>query len=317
MAFGGTLPAMPKDSPKRVAVKAEDATVKRPDIPPEIAQLIDERSVRIDPDRYFSKELRAKLPLIQHRLKESSRNTFTVEPELFEDFISALRQVLEKKGDPGYADFKPSDWISWVLGIVATNKEMDESPFDDPPEGYWEPISLPSNLTAPGDRPESTAKPGSTQPDSNTVSLNVAFNYAADWSVSIEISIAGEPLSTFLDLETGGEMTPTERRALQRRAKAIWNLLSDKISSRLGIQQLQRGRSLTNRGKMAAMLHDHFGYSWAKLAQGLCKDEACKDEKGHWKHSHWCRERYRKLAALYWKREAAKYAAMARDRKTP
>jgi len=80
---------MPKDSRKRDAVKAEESTPKEAAIPPEIAQLIEteRRSVRIDPERYFSRRFKAALPLIQHRLSESSPNTFTLEPKLFEEFI--------------------------------------------------------------------------------------------------------------------------------------------------------------------------------------------------------------------------------------
>lgn len=287
MAFGGTLPAMSKDSREKATPKTEDGTTKLPGIPPEIGQLIRGRSVRIDPKRYFSKKFRAALPLIQHRLKESSPNTFTLESELFEDFVSSLRRVLETKADL-FADFKASDWTSFVLLALAGGGEPEEFDYPDP-EGYWEHISLPSSLIAPGNRPEATPPSGSDQQDSNKVSLN----------------------------EGGLKITPAEKRALERRAKAIWSFLSDKISSRLGIARLEPGRSLTHQGELAAFAHDHRGYTWAELARELCKDQACKDARGNWKHSPWCRERYRKLAALYWKRETAKYAAMARERQTP
>jgi len=310
IAFGGKLPAMPNDSRKTPAARAEEGTAKPTDIPPEISQLIEGHSVRIDPDRYFSKRLRAALPLIQHRLKESVPNTFTLEPELFNELISDLRLALEKQKSDD-TSFRPSDWISFVLGYIATGREVSQTQFyynymDT--EGYWDHISLPSSLI---DTPTS----GSDQQDSNRVSLNVAYGSDSfpDEAYALEITIEGEPLRPLFDL-AGLKMTPADRRTLQRQAKAIWSFLNDKISSRLGIRRVGAGRNVTNQGHLAAFAHDHIGDSWARVAQQLCKDEGCKNAK---KHSASCRERYRKLAALYWKREAAKYAAMARERHNP
>ena len=317
MAFGGTLPAMSKDSREKATPKTEDATAKHPNLPPEIAQLIEieGRSVRIDPRRYLSKTFRAALPLIQYRLEESSPNTFTLEPKLFEDFVSSLRLVLEKKFDP---PFKPSDCISFVLLSLASGRDVNQSQFDGgiDPEGYWEKLALPPNLIAPGGQPTSS---DSKARNSNKVSLNVAFgsNFFPDEAFALQITMEGEPLRPFYDLEAGLKMTPAEKRALERRAKAIWKLLSDKISSRLGIARIEPGRSLTNQGQLAAFLRGHQGYTWPRVARELCKNEGCKDEKGHWSHSHSCQERYRKLAALYWKREAARYADLAQSRQTP
>ena len=157
---------MQKGSRRGVAIKSEAPTAKEPDIPPEIAQFIKEQSVRIDPDRFFSKELRAKLPLIEQRLKESPPNTFTLEPKLFEDFISSLRLLL-KNEHPVHSLLKPSDWIPFVLVALATGTEV-RSPFDVyfDREGYWEHISLPSSLIAPGNRPGATPS-GSDQQDSS------------------------------------------------------------------------------------------------------------------------------------------------------
>ena len=319
MAFGGTLPAMSKDSREKATPKTEDGTAKLPGIPPEIGQLIEieGRSVRIDPRRYFSKMFRAVLPLIQHRLKESAPNTFTLEPKLFEDFLYRLRYLLEERADPL---FEPSDWVAFALVSLPVGRELSQSGYEIDrkhyrelyaihSEGHWEHISLPSSLIG-------TPTSGSNQQDSNRVSLNVVFSDPLDPDKFVlEIDIVGEPLRPFFDLEA--ILTPAEKRELQRRAKAIWSVLSERISSRLGTQRLQAGRSLTDQGASSALLHDQYGYSWTKVAQELCKDQGCKDEKGHWKHSHWCRERFRKLAALHWKREAKKYAAMARERQTP
>jgi len=314
---------MPKDSRGRPG-ETEDATAKQSDIPPEIAQLIEieGRSVRIDPRRYFSKMFRAVLPLIQHRLKESAPNTFTLKPRLFEDFLYRLRYFLEERADPTYARFEPSDWVAFALVSLPICRGLSQSGYDIDrkhyreliaihSEGHWEHISLPTSLIG-------TPTSGSGQQDSNRVSLNVVFSDPLEPDKFVlEIDIVGEPLRPFFELEAILKMTPAEKRELQRRAKAIWSVLNERISSRLGTQPLQAGRLLTDQGASSALLHDHFGYSWTKVAQELCKDQLCKDEKGHWKHSHWCRERYRKLAALHWKREANKYAAMARESQTP
>lgn len=88
----------------------------------------------------------------------------------------------------------------------------------------------------------------------------------------------GEPLPPVFDLEAGRKMTPAEKRALQRQAKAIWILLSDKISSRLGIARLEPGRSLTNQGELAAFLQDHCGYTWPRVARELCKNEGSRSQ---------------------------------------
>ena len=94
---------MPKDSRKRTAAKIDEGKATPTDIPPEIAQLIEtaRRSVRIDPKRYFSKMFMTVLahPVIQHRLKESAPNTFTLEPKLFEDFLYRLRYFLGERAD--------------------------------------------------------------------------------------------------------------------------------------------------------------------------------------------------------------------------
>lgn len=305
---------MSKDSRENVTPKTEDGTSKLPDIPPEIAQFINGQSVRIDPKRYFAKTFIAALPLIQDRLKESPANTFTLEPKLFEEFISILRRSLGKP-DTAYASFKPSDWIAFSLLPIATGTNVDQSSWEDfiDRESIWEDLALPPELNAPAMHQGSNSE----ERNSNTVSLNVEYSGGEYEPLCLQISVVGDAVRSFLELEAGRKLPSAEKRALECRAKAIWDVLSDKISSRLGIRQLQRGRSLTNQGQVAAFAHDHVGYSWVKVAQALCKDEVCKQKNGHWNHSHWCRERYRKLAALYWKREAAKYAAMARKHQPP
>jgi hypothetical protein len=305
-SFGGKLLAMPKDFRSRVTVKKkEDATASKSALPPEIAQLIEGYSVCIDPKRYFSKTFRATLPLIQHRLEKSSRDTFTLKPELFEKFMSRLRLFLEKKTDPA---FKPSDCVSFVLVSLATGMDVNQPQFDSyiDPEGYWETLPLPDDLIAPAGHPTSSKSEGR---NSNTVSLNVALVTDEDDVDSLEISISGEPLRAFFDLEAGRKMAPAEKRALQRRAKAIWKLLSNKISSRLGIEKSRAGRPLTDIPKIAAFLRDHCDYTLLQIAQLVCTDKQCKVGG---KHTVECRDRLRNAANLHWKHEKQKYEELAR-----
>jgi hypothetical protein len=306
MAFGGTLPAMSKDSREKATPKTEDGTAKLPGIPPEIAQLIRGRSVRIDPKRYFSKKFRAALPLIQHRLKESesSPNTFTLEPKLFEEFMSRLRLALEKV--TADAQFKPSDWISLVLSSISTGTDVNRSSPDDyiDRESVWEDFALPPELNPPAAQQSSSSE----EHNSNTVSLNVAYAGGEYEALSLQISIVGEPVRAFLELEAGRKLPAREKQALQRRAKTIWDVLSEKIVSRLGIKQLPAGRPITNTPQLAAFLRDHDGYTPLQMAKVLCREKQCKDLG---RHTAECRDRLRKAADQHWKNEEKKYEELA------
>jgi hypothetical protein len=306
-AFGGKLPAMQKGFRRKAAVKSEGATTKEAAMPPEIAQLIKGRAVRIDPDRYFSKELRAKLPLIHNRLTESAPNTFTLEPKLFEDFLNVLRSRLEKKADQTYAQFRPSDWISLVLSSIATGMYVNRSSPDHfiDRESVSEEFALPPELNPLAPQQSSSSE----EHNSHTVSLNVSYTGGEDEPLSLRISIDGEPVRTFLELEAVSERPTREKQALQRRAKKIWDVLSEKIASRLGVMELPAGRPITDTPQLAAFLRDHYGYTPLQMAQKLCSRKQCKDLG---RHTADCRDRLRKAADQHWKNEKKKYTELAR-----
>jgi hypothetical protein len=295
---------MQKGSRRKAAVKPKGATTKETAMPPEIAQLIEGQSVRIDPKRFLSKWLRASLPLIEHRFEESPDNTFTLEPTLFEEFISSLRRLLEKK--TAFAEFEPSDWIAFALLTIPTGADVNQSSWEDyiDRESVSEDCALPPELSPPTTQQSSSSE----KHNSNSVSLNVAYAGGEYEPLSLQISIVGEPVRTFLKLEAGDKLPTAEKRELQRRAKAIWDVLSEKIASRLDIKELPAGRPITNTPQLAAFLRDHYGYTPFQMAQVLCQEKQCKDLG---RHTAECRDRLRKAADQHWKNEVKKYKELA------
>ena len=91
-------------------------------------------------------------------------------------------------------------------------------------------------------------------------------------------------------------------RLLQKKAQVMWRFVTQEIAARLGIQDPGRGRPRSE--DHAAWLHYHFGLSWRKVAERLCKEDH--------RHASPCRDKYRKQAALYWERERKQYEAMMR-----
>lgn len=284
---------------KRPTARVEDASAKMPGIPPEIAQLIEGHSVRIEPKRYFAKLWMTRLPLVQDQAKQSGRDTFILEPELFERFVSRLLDALHS--EPLYSNLRPSDWICVALIDVAGPDHIDEWSFEDD----WQTIHLPTDLETPPSLGK-TANP-------NTLSLNVAFRpdpYDPD-SPSLEISVIGEAVRIFSELRNVRNRTPSEKRELHRRASKFWGFLSERISAQLGIEGL-RGRPIAS-GHLWAFLRDHQGRTWHEIARKFCTDQACKNQG---QHGHACQERFRKAAELFWKRERNEYVDLARAKRS-
>jgi hypothetical protein len=227
-----------------------------------------------------------------------------LEPKLFEELMSGLRLALEKI--TADAQLKPSDWISLVLSSIATGTDVNRSSPDDyiDRESVWQDFALPPELNPPAAQQSSSSE----EHNSNTVSLNVAYAGGEYEALSLQISIVGEPVRTFLELEAGRKLPAREKQALQRRAKTIWDVVSEKIASRLGIKQLPAGRPISNTPQRAAFLRDHYGYKPLQMAQVLCREKQCRDLG---RHTAECRDRLRKAADQHWKSEEKKYEELA------
>jgi len=123
-----------------------------------------------------------------------------------------------------YAGFKPSDWISLVLTLIAVRNDVNRPSWEDfiDRESVWQNFALPP--------PAAQQSSSSEEHNSNTLSLNVAYGGGDYEPLSLQISIVGQPVRTFLELEAASELPAREKQALQRRVKTIWDVLSEKIS---------------------------------------------------------------------------------------
>jgi hypothetical protein len=292
-------------------ISSKLTTREKPDLPPEIGQFINGRSVRLaEPERYFARHWRLQVPFLGEEIKEMKPNLFTLEPTLFADFISDLRSLLARreaaarKGDSLYADFRDPDWIPWAL-LVSCSLDKSFVPVAPYFEYDRQVVRIPPDSSSSEQVTASTQ-----QPNHQSVAMTMSFgpDPENDDELSLLIEFSGEPLGALKDMREIDKHSP-QRRLFQKKAENVWDFLIQAMEARLGIEGPSRGRPMRNAGKTAAFGHHHCGLTWSQVAQQLCPE----------KHAHGplCRDNYRKQASQYWERERKRYAALAQNPSTP
>jgi hypothetical protein len=293
-------------------------------LPPDVNALIRGRVVTIpnsESTRFFAKQWKAMMPVVQNQAKETTRNVFNLKRPFFERFISYLGIELSMKDQPPYQEFRPSDWVAQALCQAAEQLMPDESetvddrlwPIDRPvSEAWlkcngawlWNGIPRREMFEEPGPGMELQAV-SSCAYDKPRIELQVSLNNDKTKLPGVAISILGEAACVLV--KAGGNANPlTVPEEVRSEAKKIWDCLSHRIAALLGFEHPFRGKPFRNAGERAAWAHDHAGLSWTEVAKALCHSE----------HSHnfHCSENYRQQARQFWIREEKKYKAKAARR---
>jgi hypothetical protein len=272
----------PRIASKQSAAIAE----KEPDFPPEISALIVGRTVHLsEPERFLAQEWKLQMLLGPKGVTEVRPDLFELEPSLFASFLTNLRANLTSN-HRARDHFRASDWIAFAL-IATAGRNVEVQQLE---EGFtfYDDDSWTAKL------PESAG--------GSTVEVNLVFRPGPDVDeAELVIELGGTKLLEALwDLGLTDKHSP-KGRLLRKQAQVMWRFVTQEIAARLGIEGPGRGRPRAQ--DHAAWLHDHFGLSWQGVAKLLCPENH--------KHGIGCRDKYRKQAKLYWKRERQKYEAMA------
>ena len=301
-------------SRNRPASSSKQKIAEKNKIPNEIAKLIIGTKVRVpDRERFFAKRWGAILPAVASKVERVSDDTFKLEKSFFRRFMALLQSELAGSGKPQYEKFTPSDWIAQALVTVAdfslpepevddtlwpTNKPIAEAwkKFPDSPRLRW---GLPVGETL-----EYTGKDGRLKHiepgDSHNprIELLIRISNNRQSLPELTISLKGEPVCDLVG-PLGSFADSHNEKTAHEKAGALWNSLSKAIAVCLKIENPTQGRPASNSGDDAALLHDHEGLTWRKVADILCKEDHQHDQK--------CADNFRIQAQHYWERQREKY----------
>jgi hypothetical protein len=295
---------------------------------PNVVRLIKGRTVNISAASNYSKKgWNIQCDAMGRDVKKEGKNEYALSPPFFGVFLSKLRSVLASR--VSWPSMNAADLIAGALCSAAYEMEdaysaefdpSDELPVwseERPISDAWEqlgdlPIPWPESIVleewkdqwGPARAPEPARdsmvlreckdqqRPLQAKVLRNRVAIGFAYEQKKENLPNLTVEIEGAPVCLLMKASSQHPCTPDERDSNVEAAQRLWTRISRRLSSFIGVGQLQPGKPQTGLGWRAAVLRDHAGFSWPKVARELCP-------KNH-KHDSSCADNYRKQAEQYW-----------------